>query len=121
MSNVNRFENFNRSYTNHSPLNESIINTKSFKNIKVKAPCHDKIFNVYPNMSFIIVLDKGGSVVLYENGSKNTFKNLREFISLFGSKFFRHSIKETNIGMEIIKQFEESTGSSVRDIYMYDL
>lgn len=102
-------------------MKKIIINSKTFKkNIKVKGKCRKKIFEEYPNDSFIIVLDNNGKVVVYERTTKNIYSNLKEFISLFGSKFFKNKITDENIGMELKEYYEKKTGQTVRNIYKYN-
>ena len=98
-----------------------IINTRSFSSIKVKARCKKKLFEVFKDYSFIVVLDETGVVILYERKGKTTFKNLREFISLFGSRFFKGRITDSELGMGLIKYYEYRTNIKVRDIYKYKI
>jgi len=102
-------------------IKESVINTASFTKIKVKGLCKKKIFDKYKGLSLIIVLEDDGKVVIYEDKHKNTFTNLREVVSLFGSKFFKHSLLDSEEGMEIQEFYESRTGLKVRDIYGYKL
>ena len=95
----------------------SVINTSNFKKIKVKKPCRKKIFDMYPEQSFIVVLDDNGKVIIYDEHQKNTFNNLRDVISLFGSDFFKKPISDTDIGKALIDYYEKSTGLKVREIY----
>jgi hypothetical protein len=100
-----------------------VLNSKSFQTVKVKGPCKKGIFEMFPDSAFIVVLDDTGKVIVYEKNVKNTFKNLREVISLFGSKFFKYSILEGDHATEygpLLKDFyEKSTGLKVRNIYKY--
>jgi len=98
-------------------IKESVINSSSFNKIKVKGLCKKKVFEKFPGQSLIVVLDNDGKVVIYEDKHKNTFTNLREVVSLFGSKFFKHSLLDTDEGQEIKEFYESRTGLKVRDIY----
>ncbi len=100
-------------------LKEAILNSKSFNTMKIKGFCEKSIFDIYENDGFVIVIDNNGKTILYENGSRNTFENLREFIELFGSKFLKHSILDTERGRRIKKIYEDTTGLIVRNIYQY--
>jgi len=102
-------------------IKESVINSRSFSEIKVKIPCKKKLYEEYPDQSFIVVLNSSGKVIIYEKGYKNTFNNLREVVSLFGSKFFNHSIVGTEFGDNLKKYYEDKTGLEVRDIYKIKL
>ena len=98
-----------------------VINTRSFSDIKVDAPCKKKLFEIYKNDSFIVVLDKTGAVVLYERKGRTSFKNLRDFISLFGSDFFKGKITNTGLGKGLMRYYESLTNVRVRDIYKYKI
>jgi len=99
--------------SNNELLKESVINSKSFLGIKVKTPCKKKIFDEYVNDSFIFVLNKNGKVVVYEKGGKNTFNNLREYVTLFGSKFFKNPISNTDLGKQLKDYYEKNTGCDI--------
>jgi len=98
-------------------IKESVINTSSFNKIKVKALCKKNIFETYPGYSFIVVLDNGGKVIIYDDKHKNSFQNLREVVGLFGSKFFKDSMLGTDEGEELKNFYETKTGLKIRDIY----
>jgi len=102
-------------------LNESVINISNFSKIKLKVPCILKIFEKFPKYSFIVVLDDNGKVIIYERKNKITFNNLREVVSLFGSRFFKYPLSETGIGKPLIDFYEKESGLKIREIYMYDL
>ena len=42
-------------------------------------------------------------------------------MGIFGSKFFKHSLLDSEEGMEIQEFYESRTGLKVRDIYGYKL
>jgi len=102
-------------------IKESVINTATFNKIKVMGSCKKKVFDKFTGQSLIVVLDNDGKVVIYEDKHKNTFTNLREVVSLFGSKFFKHSLLDTEEGKEIKEFYENRTGLKIRDIYIYEL
>lgn len=109
---INRFENY---------LKESVIGTLSFKKIIIKNKCKKKIFDLYPNDSFIIVLNETGKVIVYDKKFKNAFNNLNEVISLFGSHFFYHPISKTELGSNLIEYYEKNTNCKIREIYKFKL
>jgi len=102
-------------------VKEAVINSASFNKIKAVGPCQKKIFELFPNDAFIVVFDQGGKVVIYEESGRNSFDNLREVVSLFGSRFFNHSVLKKEYGQLMIDFYEKGTGIKVRDIYQYEL
>jgi hypothetical protein len=119
MYHIKKFNNKNNK--NNNNLNESVINSSSFLKIKVKTRCKSFLFDKFPNDAFIVVLNKTGQVIIYEKKHKIAFNNLREVISLFGSKFLHYPLSETGIGNDLFDYYFDKTGLEIREIYKYNL
>lgn len=100
-------------------LNESkIMSPNVFANLELddNFECEYDIFKLYPNHSFVIVLNSGNVYLYQKNKKRIKYENIDELNKNQKENVQKYSIIDTKNGQFIKKQYEKLSNCKVIDI-----
>lgn len=104
-------------------MNESIImNSNDFNNFEIVEDfyCDFNIFDLFPNDSFIIILNNDICYIYTKNRKREKYSDITLIEKKFNKDFKKLSIKNTQIGETIKDQYEILSGLIIKDIIKFN-
>lgn len=110
-----------KSFNNYKINESKLMDLKDFSNFEIKSnnECDFDIFNIFPNHSFVMVLENERCYVYSKKNKREKYWDIETIEKEKGINLSESSIISTKNGRYIKNQYEEISGLKISDVLLF--